>query len=173
MSCAGGGDYTSQKALQQRVGHLRAPVVRAAVKDASFTVHVPGDEIRVKVAMCFSFLVRKIVAGLTSVPIFLYFVYGTPPQRGLVSGVYVHTGVPKPANRIGGLQRNHYTTGLAPHAMCFLYGTKTVLKCYVHVRVFLFLGWVVTAGIIHKSSDISSVKCNLWGFPAKSLIMLL
>ena len=31
--------------------------------------------------------VRKIGPELTSVPIFLYFVCGTPPQHGLISGV--------------------------------------------------------------------------------------
>ena len=35
----------------------------------------------------FIFLVRKIVAELTSLPIFLYFVCGMPPQHGLMSGV--------------------------------------------------------------------------------------
>ena len=34
-------------------------------------------------------LARKIVAELTSVPIFLYLVGGRPPQRGLMSGVWV------------------------------------------------------------------------------------
>ena len=33
-----------------------------------------------------SFCLRKIVPELTSVPIFLYFVCGTPPQHGLMSG---------------------------------------------------------------------------------------
>ena len=35
----------------------------------------------------FFFLVRKIVAELTFVPIFIYFVCGTLPQHGLMSGV--------------------------------------------------------------------------------------
>ena len=37
----------------------------------------------------FSFFVcvAKIVTELTSVPIFLYFVYGAPPQRGLMSSL--------------------------------------------------------------------------------------
>ena len=35
----------------------------------------------------FSFLMGKIGPELTSMPIFLYFVYGMPPQHGLVSGV--------------------------------------------------------------------------------------
>ena len=34
-----------------------------------------------------AFLVRKIVPELTSVPIFLYFVCGMPPQHGLMSCV--------------------------------------------------------------------------------------
>ena len=35
----------------------------------------------------FFFLVRKIVAELTSVPIFLHFAYGTPPWRDVMNGV--------------------------------------------------------------------------------------
>ena len=34
-----------------------------------------------------SFCLRKMVPELTSVPILLYFVYGMPPQHGLMSGV--------------------------------------------------------------------------------------
>src|SRR3712207_7544723 len=36
------------------------------------------------------FCLRNIVAELTSVPIFLYFIGGMPPQHGLTSGVKVH-----------------------------------------------------------------------------------
>ena len=35
----------------------------------------------------FFFLVRRIVPELTSMPILLCFVCGTPPQHGLMSGV--------------------------------------------------------------------------------------
>ena len=35
----------------------------------------------------FAFLVRKIGPELTSVPIFLYFVCGMPPQHGLTNSV--------------------------------------------------------------------------------------
>ena len=41
-----------------------------------------------------SFCLRKIVPELISVPIYLYFVCGTPPQYGLMSGVWVHTQDP-------------------------------------------------------------------------------
>ena len=39
-------------------------------------------------------MVRKIVPELTSVLVFLYFVRGTPPQRGLTSGAQVCTQDP-------------------------------------------------------------------------------
>ena len=42
------------------------------------------------------FFVMKIVPELTSVPIFLYFVYGTLPQHGLMSGVWGHAWDPNP-----------------------------------------------------------------------------
>ena len=35
----------------------------------------------------------KIVPKLTSVPVFLYFLCGMPPQHGLMNSVYVHTWV--------------------------------------------------------------------------------
>ena len=42
------------------------------------------------VEVCFHFvLVRKIVAELASATILLYFMCGTPPQHGLMSGVCV------------------------------------------------------------------------------------
>ena len=45
-----------------------------------------GDMLIVFLSMFFClFLVRKIGPELTSVPIFLYFVYGSPPQPGLMS----------------------------------------------------------------------------------------
>ena len=39
------------------------------------------------------FRLRKIVAELTSVPVFLYFVYGMPPEHGLMSSATSMPGV--------------------------------------------------------------------------------
>ena len=57
---------------------------------------------------------RKIVTELTPVPIFLHFVCGTPPQKGLMSSVYVRTRDldPQTPGRVS--EPNHYATGLAP-----------------------------------------------------------
>ena len=63
-----------------------------------------------------SFCSRKIVAELTSVPIFLYFVCGTPPQCGSMSGVQVCTRDLNSwtlGHRSGAYKLNHYVTGLA------------------------------------------------------------
>ena len=61
--------------------------------------------------------VRKIVPELTSVSIFLYFVYGMLPQHGLMSGVWVHTRDPNPRTQgcqSGVSELNNYATRLAP-----------------------------------------------------------
>ena len=63
------------------------------------------------------FFVRKIGPELTSVPIFLYFVWGMPPQHGLMSGVYVHARDPNPRTpgHWRGVHRlNHHTPRPAP-----------------------------------------------------------
>ena len=46
--------------------------------------YIPDREI---LFLLCEFLVRMIVPELTSVPVFLYFVCGTLPQHGLMSGV--------------------------------------------------------------------------------------
>ena len=59
----------------------------------------------------FSFCLRKIVPELTSVPVFLYFVYGTPPQHGLMSSVSVcaqDPGLRTLGHRRRARELNHY-----------------------------------------------------------------
>ena len=60
-----------------------------------------------------SFCLRKIFLELTSVPIFLYFVYGTLPQHGLMSSVSVHAKEPNlwtPGYQSRAHELNHYAT---------------------------------------------------------------
>ena len=65
----------------------------------------------------FNFFVKKIVPELTSMPIFLYFVCGMPPQHDLMSCVYVTTqdlnlqtlGCQSRAHKL-----NHYATWAGP-----------------------------------------------------------
>lgn len=86
----------------------------------------------------------KIGPELTCVPIFLYSVYGTPPQHGLMSGVQVYTwnANPQTLGRRGGAQKlNHYVTGPAPlltfndssyifqKSLCNLYPAVTSVPC--------------------------------------------
>ena len=56
-----------------------------------------SKQIVVFVVIVVFFLVRKIGPELTSVTVFFYFVGGSPPQHGLMSGVGPHPGS-KPAN---------------------------------------------------------------------------
>ena len=65
---------------------------------------------------CLCFLVRKVVAKLTSVPVFLYFLCGMLSQHGLMSGVQVHTQDPNqwtPGHCSRVCVLNHSTTGLS------------------------------------------------------------
>ena len=64
----------------------------------------------------FFFLVRNIGPELTSVPIFLYFVWGMLPQHGLMSGVWVRAQDLKlwaPGSWNGVQELDYYTTKLA------------------------------------------------------------
>ena len=65
----------------------------------------------VKTINNFFVCVRKIGPELTSVPIFLYCVCGTPPQHGLNSGSEPVN--PRPLK--GAHKLNHYTTRAAPN----------------------------------------------------------
>ena len=70
-----------------------------------------------EVAVAFLVCVRKIVAELTSVPSFLYFVCGMLPQHGWMSrGVGLNPQTPGCSN--GTRKLNLYATGLAP-GCCF------------------------------------------------------
>lgn len=74
-------------------------------------------------AKLWEFFVRRIVPELTSVPIF-YFVFGIPPQHGLMSGVQVHTRDPNlqfPGHQSGARKLNHHATRLTPNDQIFLF----------------------------------------------------
>ena len=63
------------------------------------------------------FLVRQIGPEIISVPIFLYFVCGMPPQHGLMSSVQVCAQDPKPQTtgcQSSACKLNHYATRPAP-----------------------------------------------------------
>ena len=69
-----------------------------------------------------SFCLRKTVPKQISVPIFLYFLCGTPIQHGLMSSVNAHAQDPNLwtlGRWSGACKLNHYATGLAP-VPCFL-----------------------------------------------------
>ena len=79
-------------------------------------------EVSLRMEKWFFFLVRKIGLKLTSVTIFLYFVCGTPPLRGLMRGVYVRAQdlnlwTPGHLSRV--CELNHYATGLDPRKVIF------------------------------------------------------
>ena len=65
----------------------------------------------------FIYLVRKIGPEQTPVPVFLYFVCGTPPQHGLMSGVQVHAWDPNPQTldpQSRAHELNHHATWPVP-----------------------------------------------------------
>ena len=68
------------------------------------------------------FLVRKIVPELTSVPTFLCFLCGMPPQHGMMSGVQVCAQDPNlqiPGCWSGARELNQYNTEPAPDSFFF------------------------------------------------------
>ena len=70
-----------------------------------------------------SFCLRKIVPELTSVPISLYFVYGMPPQHGLMSGVEVCAQDPTQEPRDAEVECANLTTtplGWPPPLVCLI-----------------------------------------------------
>ena len=88
-----------------------------------------------------SFCLRKTVPDLRSVPIFLYFVYGTLPQYGLRSTMQVPArdlNLQTWGRQSGSRELNHYATWPAPTHI-FLKGsqmlarsrvTKHILQCH-------------------------------------------
>ena len=88
-------------------------------------------------------LVRKIGPELTSVPFFLYFICGTPPQHGLMRGVYVHAWVPNlqtPCCSSGLCKLNHCAIGLAPELLFLIATQMRTADAYgnmMHMIIFL------------------------------------
>ena len=75
---------------------------------------MPSTPLFFIILFVFLFFVRKIRPELTSVPIFLYFVCGMPPQHGLMSGVGLNLGS-EPVN-LGCRSRMHRTLTTWPWA---------------------------------------------------------
>ena len=107
-----------------------------------------------------SFCLRKIVAELTSMPIFLYFVCGTLPQHGLMSGSFlcpgsepVNTDPPKQSG-----QTQLLCHGDCPQNNCLLNCTCVCILPLIHTdsqiqfkRELFLLGHILT---FYKYSDV-------------------
>ena len=77
------------------------------------------------------FFLRKISPELTSMPIFLYFICGTPTTAWLDKRYHVHTRDPNrqtPGCRSGMCTLNRCTTGLAPMCQILLWVLRTELN---------------------------------------------
>uniref|UniRef100_A0A9L0RMZ8 Membrane associated ring-CH-type finger 2 n=1 Tax=Equus caballus TaxID=9796 RepID=A0A9L0RMZ8_HORSE len=78
--------YVAQ--VTSRDGRLLSTVIRALDGPRLALTNLNQDRCQSS-----SLCVRKIVAELTSVPVSLYFICGTPPQRGLTSGARSTPGI--------------------------------------------------------------------------------
>ena len=81
---------------------------------------------------------RKIGPELTSVPIFLYFVSGMPPQHGLMSGVYVLTQIGTHEPQAAEVDLVNVTTMPPGQPLANFYlALKSWLKCHLLWEDFL------------------------------------
>ena len=89
-----------------------------------------------KIGQSSSFCLRKIVPELTSVAVFLYFICGTLPQHGLMSGVQVHAQGQNQqtlSHQSRAHKLNHYATGPAPKKRTSNFGVQFIyiFFCYL------------------------------------------
>ena len=74
---------------------------------------------------------------VTSVPIFLCFICGTPPQRGLMSGVYVHTEDPNLQNPGLPAKSEYANLSLLPLGQPLqftIFISKLVIRIFIYFR---------------------------------------
>ena len=96
--------------------HFKVGVWKFKTSGAALPYFILGRSWTIYFLFFIFYLVRKIGRELTSVPVFFYFVCGTPPQHGLMSGVYVCAWDPNLwflGCESGARELNHYATGLA------------------------------------------------------------